>query len=390
MPHITTELIQSSRELERLESEWQELFCRSGCDNPFLTFDWMHEWWTRFGRGHFVFVVAVRSSGRLIGIAPFCTTSGQHSAFGAHVLTFLSGSWVGSDHLDLIAEPDFEATVVSEAAATILRRRSCWDLIEFSHCDESSPTIAQLRAALKGNELRECVMGRGISPFVVLPDSYDEYLAGLSTHWRRNIRHALRLLQHRGNVTLLAIEKSTDIQDWYERTIALHRLRFEGLRKPSVILDDNVHAFHCAALRRMAAHGWARLYVLTLDGEALAGCYGLCVSKRFCALQSGFNPEWAKQSVGSLLIGMAIEDCIVRGNAEFDFLRGDERYKFHWADQSRPLITTRFCDATMIGDVAFAASRLSAAWGASRRMLREAVERRPAIMHRGRLVGLLP
>ncbi|MGH8103052.1 MAG: GNAT family N-acetyltransferase, partial [bacterium] len=40
-------------------------------------------------------------------------------------------------------------------------------------------------------------------------------------------------------------------------------------------------------------------------------------------------------SPGFLLVAHAIEDCIRRGFHEFDFLRGEEEYKFRWKPEVR-------------------------------------------------------
>jgi CelD/BcsL family acetyltransferase involved in cellulose biosynthesis len=48
---------------------------------------------------------------------------------------------------------------------------------------------------------------------------------------------------------------------------------------------------------------------------------------------SGFDPQWAAFSPGVLLIAHAIEEAIREGQQEFDFLRGNEPYKYLWGAQ---------------------------------------------------------
>ena len=44
---------------------------------------------------------------------------------------------------------------------------------------------------------------------------------------------------------------------------------------------------------------------------------------------SGFDPAFADLSVGLLLKATTIRDAIERGLDSFEFLRGDEQYKYH-------------------------------------------------------------
>jgi CelD/BcsL family acetyltransferase involved in cellulose biosynthesis len=49
----------------------------------------------------------------------------------------------------------------------------------------------------------------------------------------------------------------------------------------------------------------------------------------------GFNPELSRLSPGTVLTGYAIEDALLAGATTFDFLRGDEPYKYAWGATNR-------------------------------------------------------
>jgi hypothetical protein len=56
------------------------------------------------------------------------------------------------------------------------------------------------------------------------------------------------------------------------------------------------------------------------------------------------DPQWSKLSPGLLMIGCSIQHIIKTGHNEFDFLRGTQSYKLHWARYRRKAITVRFFD----------------------------------------------
>jgi len=49
----------------------------------------------------------------------------------------------------------------------------------------------------------------------------------------------------------------------------------------------------------------------------------------------GFDPDYARWSVGTVLFGYAIQHAIEEGAREFDFLRGEEEYKYRLGAQNR-------------------------------------------------------
>ena len=58
--------------------------------------------------------------------------------------------------------------------------------------------------------------------------------------------------------------------------------------------------------------------------------------------QAGFNPEFSQYALGNQLILHAINDAIDLKCTEFDFMRGDEAYKYKWTSAERYLYTLEF------------------------------------------------
>ena len=65
--------------------------------------------------------------------------------------------------------------------------------------------------------------------------------------------------------------------------------------------------------------------------------YGFRYGDKFYFYQSGFDPGYARQSVGLVALGLTIKAALEEGAMEYDLLHGDEEYKFLWAHQTREL-----------------------------------------------------
>src|SRR6186713_2260045 len=60
-----------------LRADWQALLQASEADSPFLTWEWLHAWWTHLREVRGLQLLTVRASDRLIGIAPLSISRGR-------------------------------------------------------------------------------------------------------------------------------------------------------------------------------------------------------------------------------------------------------------------------------------------------------------------------
>jgi CelD/BcsL family acetyltransferase involved in cellulose biosynthesis len=108
--------------------------------------------------------------------------------------------------------------------------------------------------------------------------------------------------------------------------------------------------------------------------------YGFRYRDTFFFYQSGFDPRLARASVGLLAVGLSIKAAVEEGAREYDFLHGDEAYKFHWARRTREIGRLELYPPHVRGRLyrrAIQASR--AARRTARRVLPDAVAQRFAV-----------
>ncbi len=89
----------------------------------------------------------------------------------------------------------------------------------------------------------------------------------------------------------------------------------------------------------LLAAGLLRFWTLTIHGTVAGAYYGFARASAAYAYLGGFDPEFAYESPGTLLVGAAIEAAWRDGAGQFHFLRGQEPYKYEWG--ARDLWTRR-------------------------------------------------
>ncbi|MFL6656103.1 MAG: GNAT family N-acetyltransferase [Sulfurifustis sp.] len=332
---LAVEKIDNAAGFAALQTEWNELLQASRADGLFLTWEWLYTWWKHLREDRQLEIVTVRRGARLVAIAPLALRpSRMRRLVPFPVLEFLGAGSVGSDYLDVLIHRDDEHAAVTRLAQCLAGHKRMLELAQVGR----DARVADLAAALARHGWPSFCRTTDLCPYIDLTgQSWESYLDSLGAAHRYNFRRRLRNLSKQFDVRFERADSEAERREAMRLLIALHRKRWRGRADADAFHEPGLLAFHeelsAAALRR----GWLRLYVLRLDGQPAAALYGFNYNRVFYFYQSGFDPDFNKYSVGLVIMGLAIKSAIEEGVALYDFLHGDEQYKFLWARQSREL-----------------------------------------------------
>jgi CelD/BcsL family acetyltransferase involved in cellulose biosynthesis len=291
---------------ELLEPEWWRLWRRCECARVFQSPAWLLPWGREFARQRLV--LAAFDGDDLVGLLPLVLIQGRWTLWGAGT----------SDWLDGIFAPGFSA-------------------------DAFLPQLEGLNGPLDlfqlppGSPLAELARSRDVpvtdgEPCVVLDLS-----SPLPSSAAQNVAYYQRRLQRAGVAGPIRMAASG-----FEALVDLHGRRWRQKGLPGVLHDPKVLAWHREAVPQLEAAGLLRLYGLTL-GDCIVGVlYGLADTQQVSYYLSGYDPDLAALGLGTVLVGHAIAEARREGCARFDFLRGQESYKFRWGAANRRSATATF------------------------------------------------
>jgi CelD/BcsL family acetyltransferase involved in cellulose biosynthesis len=318
-PFVHAEIIGDAQALEALAPHWWELWQHSPSATPFQSPAWLIAWWRHFAPGELATVAVWRGS-RLAGLAPFYIEHGEH---GDRLLP------VGislSDYLDVLVEPlghDAVEDAMMEAARSLSWRM--WEL------DEAAPDSRALGLrcpewlALRSTEQSVC-------PVIELTGATD--LADcVPPKRRRQLRRSLAFAARRGPVVIIPANARPGC--FLDQLFRLHAACWGARDQPGVLAAPKVRDFLEDALPAIAARHLARCYLVEIGGVVAGAYLGFSDRGRAYAYLGGFDPAYADESPGSILIGHAIGEAIREAATEFHFLRGGESYKYRWGAVGR-------------------------------------------------------
>jgi len=311
-----------------LQPAWNALLRVSRANTVFSTWEWQTTWWRYLAAGDLWLTAARDAAGAPLAIFPcYCRVNpaGERSIR-------LVGCVEVADYLDLIVragdeEPAYRAFVealLSDAAPA-------WDVVELCNLAERSPTCTLLPDVARAAGLRATVLQEDVCPVISLPSSWEEYLSSIDKKQRHEIRRKLRRAEKEARLEWYVVNERETLDDEIETFLRLHRL---SRPDKEGFMDDTMAAFFHGIARAMFDAGWLQLMHLKLDGEVEASVLSFDYDDTIMLYNSGYDPQGHPQlSPGSVLISLCIRHAIELGRRAFDFLQGDEIYKYRFGAQ---------------------------------------------------------
>jgi CelD/BcsL family acetyltransferase involved in cellulose biosynthesis len=332
---MNIETIDSSERLFSLRQPWNELLESSASNCVFLTHEWLSTWWKHLAGGRRLSVFAAWDDGKLIGVLPVAERSAQYARMMPRVLEFVGSGLIGSDYLDAIIKGGCEAQV-SAAFSEHLHNRGL--MLQLSQLRRETALVRNLAESLRAKGWLAADTKLNICPYINLTGlAWPTYVSGLGANIRKNLNRYLRLLPTNFEMEVDCVKDVERAESALATVIELHEKRWRRAGTSEAFQSPAVNEFHREFVRLAAERNWLRILILRLNGQAAASLYALRYGPTFYFYQSGFDPAFSKHSVGVATMGLSIKTAIEEGALEYDFLHGDEEYKFHWASAKRDL-----------------------------------------------------
>jgi CelD/BcsL family acetyltransferase involved in cellulose biosynthesis len=305
---------------------WNALVEQSIADTPFSRYEYLSEWWKTLGGGEWQNAELVLISGtendQLIGIAPLFIAD-----YDGQRALMLVGSIEISDYLDLIVREGDLPPFLSGLLDFLGSHADKWSALDWYNLPDSSPTLAALKAE---SEKRGWTHHEEIyrpTPRIPLNGSFEEYLARIDKKQRHEIRRKMRrAAESDKNVRFHIVDGTEDINgeinaffDLMVHDPGKAEFLHPAMREQMTVTIQNAHT-----------QGYLWLAFLEIDGAKTAASLNFDYKNKLWGYNSGVSREHMELSPGWVLLSHTIQWCCENGRYEFDFMRGDEEYKYRF------------------------------------------------------------
>jgi CelD/BcsL family acetyltransferase involved in cellulose biosynthesis len=309
--------------LDGFTSSWNELRHCLKWGSIFVLPAWLKVWWQEFGAGAKLYLSALRERETVVGIAPLLVNKETASFIGSVDVC---------DYLDFVVVPgkeeDFFAVLLND-----LREKSI-NQLDLRPLRPDSTVLTHLVSIARDRGYEVLCHPEDVSLELDLPSTWDEYLAILTAKQRHEVRRKLRRLSEAGKVDYHFVEDSAAVNNAMDTFLKMFT---ESRTDKAAFLTAQMESFFRLLADNMAEAGLLKLGILELDTVPTAMV--MCFDYDDCMYlyNSAYNPQYNSLSVGLLCKVLCIKESIQEGKKRFDFLKGDETYKYHLGGEEVPL-----------------------------------------------------
>jgi CelD/BcsL family acetyltransferase involved in cellulose biosynthesis len=304
--------------------EWNELLKESISDTPFLRHEYQRLWWEHRGGGEWknaqLILISAREGEKLVGIAPLFIAEYENQP-----ALLLNGSIEISDYLDLIVRKDDHARFVTGLLDYLASNLAGnWSKLDWYNLPDDSPTLAALKTEASTRGWTHLEVYRP-TPRIPLNGNFEDYLANIEKKQRHEIRRKMRRAAESDlSVRFVIVDQTADIEPELN---AFFDLMVQDPNK-ATFLHPAMREQMTAFLRAAHDNGYLWLGFLEIDGVKTAASLNFDYNGKLWGYNSGVSRLHMELSPGWVLLANTIQWCCENNRHEFDFMRGDEDYKY--------------------------------------------------------------
>ncbi len=299
--------------------DWDRLARAVG--SPFLTHAWLSCWWDAFGAGDPQWLLLADAEGALrAGAFLRRTRAGLAAAANVH-----SGDWQG------IARDEQALGELWSALAALGAAR-----VHLEAMPEDAPGTRLVRQELERAGYSVLTVPGPFCPWLALPASFQELLAGVSSSLRQQVRKRQRGLEQEGAVAFRVVRGGPTLDAELDAFLALEAAGWKGKTHTAILSQPATERLYRGFARVAAREGWLRLGILELDGEAIAASYDCAFAGSAYLLKTTFSEPHGRLSPGLVMLAEVLRSLIEEGVGSYDFLGDPDTYKTRWTAERRP------------------------------------------------------
>jgi CelD/BcsL family acetyltransferase involved in cellulose biosynthesis len=324
-------------------ADWDRAYDADPEAHFFLSHEWLRDGLDY--RGFRWFVLAARRGRADEGYCAFMPLRIQPK-FDAHRGFYnqidLAGSTF-SDYAGLIARPDDEADAIA-AFVHHLKTEQHWAVFVADNLLMSDRRLKLFQGAFGKARFSTTPIqyidaldqtNHGICPYISLPSDWDTYLAGLSSNNRQKIRRLLRKVDD-SDVVRIAFSTADEVEHDLDTLLGYWTTKWlpsKGDKTAEIVRRNRRMLLRCARENQL-------LLGVFRHGERVVAAVASLIDHRKQSILfviTGRDEQYEEMPAGYLLHAHCIRHAISAGFRTYDFLMGNEPYKYLFTKQDRML-----------------------------------------------------
>ncbi len=321
----------------QLRENWESLYAVAPDAHIFLSWTWMAGWLKAVKTDWLI--LAARASDedgnrvdKYCAFFPLRLRTHAAPKGGATTQVVPAGTRF-ADYTGLICQPDMQQEAMRSFSSALQEMSWAEINLQFLRLNDSAQQYLGAAFSETGQKVAFRAAppdGAGINnhicPSVELPNNFDDYLSSLSTNMRQKLRRLLRKLDNDDELEITQVTAETLERD-VEILVNLWTRRWQMKKKRQTpAIQANLRGM----FKFYFGLGILQLPVLWKAGQPI-GALGNMIDwqrREVAFVIAGRDPDCPSPPSGLMLHAHSIREAISKELKRYDFLRGNERYKY--------------------------------------------------------------
>jgi CelD/BcsL family acetyltransferase involved in cellulose biosynthesis len=201
-----------------------------------------------------------------------------------------------------------------------------WSGLDWYNLPDSSPTLAVLKTESTQRGWTHLEETYRPTPRIALNGSFEEYLSRVEKKQRHEIKRKMRRAEASERGVRWHISNLDDVESEIDSFLGL----MEHDEDKAGFLHDAMREQMKAIIHEAHKNGWLWLAFLEADGQRIAANLNFDYNNKLWGYNAGVNRAFMELSPGWVLLGHVLQWACENNRSEFDFMRGDEEYKYRF------------------------------------------------------------
>lgn len=312
-----------------LRDAWDDLARASGIDHAFMRHAWFRAWWEHMPHGAELAVLTAWEGDLLVAALP--TILKRDTRKGA-TFTMLSLMVSGiTPRCNFLVRPGTDPGAAFAGVFAI----PGWDVAEFKQFEADHPLTRDFVAFLEGRG--GAVVEKGaVSPYGILPPTWQEFEKSRSKGYRKRFRNSLNRCQGAASFGIERIDTYADLEARFADLLTVSRNSWKAEGGTDLVTQGEMGEFLRQFARDTADEGLWVVYLMELEGRPVAFDYYVRHAGRMVGLRWEYDDGCRYYMPGVVVHVQAIKDLIAEaGGGELDLAGTETDFKSGLVDQAR-------------------------------------------------------
>ncbi|MHC1785282.1 MAG: GNAT family N-acetyltransferase [Anaerolineaceae bacterium] len=307
---------------------WNSILKSTPVDDPFLLWEWQSTWWENYGSNTPLWLLVAWENENPVGFFPLMETCYAKHGYKARGLCVV-GKW-DIDHCGIIV-PENRPDILQAFGSFLHGCRREWDILRLNNCLECGQDLEPFfqsfsphwHTTMKLNELSHL--------YFPLEADWEKCQQRLPAKLKRKVKSKFMSLKYDHSYSFVHLLGNEITENYLQDFLGI------GLQGhfPYLYKSKADHLFHRSLVSRLDGECQTSLNLLYIDGVPTAYHYGFIYNNKYYAWRTAFISQFLEYAPGHIILNETLEYFCNQGLTEFDFLRGDARYKREWTNETR-------------------------------------------------------